>query len=200
MSTRGNPRNLPDHKRCVAKTKASGGKERCPNPRVGGATVCRMHGGGAPQVKAAAQRRMAESKIRQALDEVGIREVDNPLEELRSLTGEVVAWKDALARHVAHLEDQYRYKDRKGGEQLRAEVALYERALDRAAKLLETWARLGIDAMLADMQVRVTGAQVETLTAGLEAYRRAAGVEADAHRAGLEALAGVLRGTRREET
>ena len=159
-----------------------------------GATVCHAHGGRAPQVKAAAARRLAETKVRKALDEVGVREVTNPLEELRALTGEVVAWKDALATHVAHLEDRYRYQDAKGGEQLRAEVALYERALDRAGKLLETWARLGIDAMLADMQVRVTSTQVDALTAGLDAYRKAAGIDGDAHQRGLDALAGVLRG------
>lgn len=185
------PRNLPDATRCTA-SKRNG--ERCGMPRVTGATVCRMHGGSAPQVKRAGARRLAESKVRQALDEVGIREVDNPLAELRALTGEVLAWKDALANHVAALEDRYRHTDDKGGEQLRAEVALYERALDRAGKLLETWARLGIDAMLADMQVRVTAMQVDALAAGLDAYRAAAAVAPDAHARGLEALAGVLRG------
>lgn len=153
-----------------------------------------MHGGSAPQVKRAGARRLAESKVRKALDEVGIREVDNPLAELRSLTGEVLAWKDALANHVAALEDRYRHTDDKGGEQLRAEVALYERAMDRAAKVLETWARLGLDSMLADMEVRVQQAQVDRVVAGLEAYRAAAGIGDEAHRAGLAALAGVLRG------
>lgn len=153
-----------------------------------------MHGGTAPQVKAAARRRLAESKVRQALDEVGIREVENPLEELRALTGEVVAWKDALARHVAALEDRYRFTDDKGGEQLRAEVALYERAMDRAVKVLETWARLGIDAMLADLRVRVTEAQVDGMVRGLEAYRKAAQVPAEAHARGIEAMAVAMRG------
>ena len=155
---------------------------------------CKLHLGNTPNHRKAGARMLAESKARQALDEVGVREVDNPLAELRALTGEVVAWKDALARHVAALEDSYRYRDDKGGEQLRAEVALYERALDRAGKLLETWARLGIDSMLADMHVRVTAMQVDALSAGLEAYRDAAGVDGAAHARGLEALAGALRG------
>lgn len=191
--TKGHPRNLPDQMRCTAKTKASGGTERCTQPRIHGATVCRMHGGAARQVKAAAARRLAETKVRKALDEVGVREVTNPLEELRALTGEVVAWKDALANHVAALEDRYRFTDEKGAEQLRAEVALYERALDRAGKILETWARLGLDAMLADMQVRVTSTQVDALTAGLDAYRSAAGVGDVEHRAGLDAMAEAMR-------
>ena len=159
-----------------------------------GQTRCDMHGGKTPSKLAKAARTLAEDKVRRSLNEVGIREVENPLAELRALTGEVVAWKDALAAHVAALGEHYRFTDDKGAEQLRAEVALYERALDRAGKLLETWARLGIDAMLADMQVRVTEGQVKALTTGLEAYRAAAGVDDAAHEAGLAAMAKAMRG------
>lgn len=152
-----------------------------------------MHGGSARQVKAAGQRRLAESKVRAALDEVGVREIDNPLAELRSLTAEVVAWKDLAARHVAALEDRYASADAKGTEQIRAEVELYERALDRAGKFLEMWARLGIDSMLADMQVKVTELQVAIMRRGLDAYRTAAGVDEQPHQAGLSAMADVIR-------
>jgi len=165
----------------------------CRRYPTAGANVCMKHGAAAPQVKAAARRRLAESKVRKALDEVEIREVDNPLAELRKLTGEVVAWKDVLASHVANLTEQMRYTDDKGAEQLRAEVALYERALDRAGKFLEMWARLGIDAMLAEMTVRVTEGQVAALTRGLDAYRTAAGVGEYEHQAGLAALAKEMR-------
>lgn len=183
--------NTTTRPRCRAVSSRTG--QPCRNPPVTGATVCRMHGGSAPQVKRAGQRRLAESKARRALDDIGIREVANPLAELRALTGEVIAWKDALANHVAALDDRYRHTDDKGAEQLRAEVALYERAMDRAAKLLETWARLGLDSMLADMEVRVRQSQVDALAAGLDAYRAAAGVSDEAHRAGLDALANALR-------
>lgn len=181
----------PGTRRCSAR-RSNG--QPCKNRPLIGATVCRVHGGSAPQVKAAAARRLAESKARRALDDVGVREVDNPLHELRALTGEVVAWKDALANHVAALEDRYRYSDAKGAEQLRAEVALYERAMDRAAKLLETWARLGLDAMLAEADLRVRDAQRDALVRGLEAYRAAAGVDDTAHRVGLDAMAEAMRG------
>ncbi|WWT39935.1 hypothetical protein [Microcystis phage Mae-JY09] len=180
-----------DPVKCTATNRAG---KPCGNAAMTGTTVCGFHGGKAPQVQRAVRRRIAENKVRQALDEVGIREVENPLEELRALTGEVVAWKDALARHVAALEDRYRFTDHKGGEQLRAEVALYERAMDRAVKVLETWARLGIDAMLADLRVRVTEAQVDGMVRGLEAYRKAAQVPAEAHARGIEAMALVMRG------
>ena len=179
------------HRLCIGHSSKTGAP--CKNRPIRGGTVCKAHGGRAKQVKAAAARRLAEDKIRRSLDHVEIREVDNPLAELRRLTSEVVAWKDAMASHVAALDDRYRDTDAKGGEQLRAEVALYERALDRAGKFLEMWARLGIDAMLADMQVRVTETQVGALTRGLDAYRSAAGVGDTEHQAGLSAMAKAMR-------
>lgn len=46
-------------------TKRSGG--RCGNPPIKGATVCRMHGGKAPQVVAATARRRAEADAREQM-------------------------------------------------------------------------------------------------------------------------------------
>jgi hypothetical protein len=42
--------------RCTAKSKQSG--QRCKRPPIIGGTVCRMHGGAAPQVKQAALERL----------------------------------------------------------------------------------------------------------------------------------------------
>jgi hypothetical protein len=50
---------------CHAKSKTTG--EQCKNPRVPGATVCRIHGGAAPQVKAAAARRVLEELVGPAM-------------------------------------------------------------------------------------------------------------------------------------
>lgn len=44
--------------RCTAKARSTG--EQCKNPPIKGATVCRMHGGSAPQVKKKAQERLDE--------------------------------------------------------------------------------------------------------------------------------------------
>lgn len=54
--------------RCSATSKRTG--KPCPMPAISGATVCRMHGGAAPQVKAkAAERLMAlQPKAIQTLD------------------------------------------------------------------------------------------------------------------------------------
>jgi hypothetical protein len=46
----------PGAARCTAKSKRS--QKPCNNPAIMGGTVCRMHGGGAPQVQASARERM----------------------------------------------------------------------------------------------------------------------------------------------
>lgn len=45
---------------CVATAKSSG--KQCSKPAIPGGTVCKYHGGGAPQVRAAAARRIAEAR------------------------------------------------------------------------------------------------------------------------------------------
>jgi hypothetical protein len=77
--------------------------------------------------------------------------VDNPLEELAMLASELILYKDFCAAEVTRLHGEYRYEGR-SGEQLRAEVALYERSLDRTSKLLVEWAKLGIDDRLARIE------------------------------------------------
>lgn len=182
--------------KCGAKTRGDG---RCKNPAGfktshPGTGTCHLHLGATKNHVTAGTRHLAESKIRKALDEHEVPDVENPLLELQRLTAQAVAFKDWAARHVAALEDRIRFTDDKGGEQLRAEVAVYERAMDRAAKLCESWARLGLDAMLAAMQVRVTEQQTAVMVRGLDAYRKAAGVGEDDHQAGLAALAKAMRG------
>ncbi len=53
---------------CSAKAKST--KKRCRNPVVPGATVCRIHGGSAPQVRAAGARRILDALIGPALVEL----------------------------------------------------------------------------------------------------------------------------------
>lgn len=52
---------IADDKRCTATAKSTG--ERCGRPAIKGAKVCRWHGAGSPKVKAAAQRRQAQSTM-----------------------------------------------------------------------------------------------------------------------------------------
>lgn len=74
----------------------------------------------------------------------GLTDVEDPVFELARLAVEAWAMKDALAARVNAL-DELRFEDSKGAEQIRAEVVLYERALDRTGKFLESLARLGYE-------------------------------------------------------
>lgn len=145
----------------------------CSNRPMTSSTRCRMHGGASPQAKTAAERRQVEGEARALLAELGVTPVDDPLAALLRLGGQVLAWQEATAALVNQL-DHIRYQGG-SGEQLRAEVALYERAMDRAANVLSAIARLRIDERLAEVTQRQAEAVIGAIEAGLEA----AGVTGD---------------------
>jgi len=78
--------------------------------------------------------------------------VADPLSELLRVAAEIRDFKDFVAARVAELRaESWRYESGQGAEQLRAEVALYERALDRTAKVLTDITKLGLE----ERQVRL---------------------------------------------
>lgn len=81
----------------------------------------------------------AETAARKFLAKNGYGKVDDPVEALSELAGEATAMKDFFRSQIEEL----RYSAQTG-EQLRAEVGLYERALDRTMRILEVMAKLGI--------------------------------------------------------
>lgn len=164
-------------RRCTAHKKGEGGEkgERCKAWALKGQKVCRVHGGGAPQNRAAGERRVAEARLeeetRRALAILDVPPVDNPLTALSELAGQVIAWKNALAGQVNQLEN-IRFTDDKRSEQLRSEVALYERAMDRCVNVLGTIGRLRIDERLA----AISEQQATTVIGAIEAALTHAGV------------------------
>lgn len=140
---------------------------RCRRSAIEGGTVCRYHGGKAPQVQAAAATRVAESKVLELLKDFDVQPVEDPLTELKLLAGQALAWRDLCAGQVAKLTS-FRY-DALGGEQLRAEVALWERALDRCATILTAIAKLNLDQRLAVISERQADAVVRAVDAALAA-------------------------------
>lgn len=130
-----------------------------------------MHGGSSPQARAAAARRLAaqaaEADARALLAHEGLEGVTDPVAALARLATEADAFRSALARRVNALQS-VRYEDAKGAEQLRAEVGLYERALDRTARFVEALARLGyeqrrvrIEEVVAAFRVATAGLQLD---------------------------------------
>lgn len=110
-----------------------------------GGTVCRSHGGNAPQVRAKAKQRQLEQAARRLLP-AEYREHPDPLGEALRTLSEAVAFKDAVRSLVGDL-GVLRYEGH-SGEQLRAEVAVYERALDRVGSMCERLIRLDIETRL----------------------------------------------------
>lgn len=169
------PRKLPEgfeehrtdgKRRCWARSKKRDGGQ-CGGVALAGQNICRYHGGAAPQNLAKAEQRIAEaevdSAVRKQLAQLNVGPVDDPLTALAQLAGQVVAFKDALADHVNALAE-IRYQAG-AGEQIRAEIVLYERALDRCNSVLSNMGRLNIDERLA----KVSEQQAEKLISAIDA-------------------------------
>ena len=88
--------------KCKATAKGTG--QRCQAWAMAGAEVCRVHGGRAPQVKAAAARRLAAQAAEQAVRTLGLAVDISPtealLEEVRWTAGHV-AWLRGKVQELA---------------------------------------------------------------------------------------------------
>lgn len=129
-----------DPRRCRAH-KSNG--EPCQKFPRHGAEVCDTHGGSTPQVKAAASVRVTEGKLREKVGRLKVEPVTHPMRDLQMLAGKAKAWMEVCEEHIAELE-KLRYST-EGGEQIRGEVVLFERALEACRKVLVDQVRLGID-------------------------------------------------------
>lgn len=120
---------------------------------------CKFHCGSTPTVSRAARRQAAESRAHALVAAEGLEPINDPVAVLTLLAAESVALVGAFRKMVADL-DGLRYQGG-AGEQLWAEVGLYERALDRAEKFANNLAKLGLE----ERAVKVTEAQAGVLAA-----------------------------------
>lgn len=127
-----------------------------------------MHGGSTPTHVVAGARVLADRDARTYFGEhVVIRPIDNPLTVYREFAGEVAGWLEASKAIMARLgQDDMRYYG-KTGEQTRAEVQVFERALDRMNVVLATYARLKIDERLAAITVEQKRMVIRAIEAAL---------------------------------
>lgn len=139
-------------------------------------------------VYAAAQRRLAEAKATKTIQREGIAPLGDPVELLRELAAEAVALKDFFSARLKALQE-LRYEGNTG-EQLRSEVALYERALDRSQKFLHDLARLGLD----ERQIRIGEGQIVLVAAVLQRVlgHPSVGLDQEHRSVALELLASEL--------
>lgn len=195
--------------KCGKKTRSG---EPCKNGRLPGTTVCRMHGGKAPQVKAAAARNLVLADASRAVVGItGWSPVIDPLTALADIAGEVTAVKDhlrGLVNRIIEREQEFeqdavrtaaarltgesvslRVPDDKGAEQMRAEFTAYMAMLNSTVATLATIAKLNIDERLA----RITEAQKTVIIDAMRRGFAAAGVTGPALDTGLSTVSRHLR-------
>jgi hypothetical protein len=116
-----------------------------------------------PPYSRAVERRVNETEAKKLFDKLmrennvaietkNFDEELNPLEALLEMANEQVAWKNLCLAKLAKLqEDEWRWDGDRAGEQIRSEIVMYERAIDRATNTLIKISRLGIEAKLAQI-------------------------------------------------
>jgi hypothetical protein len=153
---------LPVAIRCTAKSKTTG--RQCGRPIVPGATVCRYHGGAAPQVKAAAERRLADAAAVSALDRLGI-EIDTTPEDALLKTIKVAAGMVVFYQwQVQQLDPSKvmsvtRIEDREGFQAGRAVTR--ESAPQFAEERLSHWLKVLADVSAVAIRTRIDERRVK---------------------------------------
>lgn len=134
---------------------------------IGGLATCRKHGGKTVgELRADGTQARLDAQARHLLYRYDAPPVDNPYEYLQALAGRVAAMERDLGERVNDLR-HLRYEADGGGEQLRAEVALLERAMDRLGRLLVDIVKLNIESRLAGVREATARMLEEALTAAL---------------------------------
>lgn len=172
---------------CKATSKQSG--QRCKRPCGPGAMVCHMHGGKTPIAQEKARERVVEQRARKVLADLGHdpAPLGNPLIALEDIARRMIALTEVTGDLVADLK-AIRYAT-DGGEQTRAELAVYVKVLKDTADVLEKINRLDLDGQLNRIRAAQAAWVLEAVSAGLDA----AGAEGEQRAAGRLAAAKVLR-------
>jgi hypothetical protein len=150
---------------CRAHSKQSGAP--CKKLAVPGATVCRNHGAGAPQVRAAAARRVEEQRVRgevaARIEEVAAAAASmHPIETMEMAR----AYSHAMAQVLAEVQSE---ADLAGGldGQVTAAAEMFRRWTELAMKAGKTAADAGID----ERRLSLSEAQWDQLAAIFDAVQ-----------------------------
>lgn len=178
---------------CTAKAKSSG--RQCRQPAVDGATVCRVHGGSAPQVLAAARRRRdTQTALQWATQEVERRGIPDrtPLEHLEAVLAEdaraFAVW-DAACSTLIDEGSTLLGKNRHGEEQIHPYVTERNQAAQRWART----SKYALDAGVSERRVRIEEEKATLMATALRATLAALGLSAELQQKGLAILAQQLR-------
>lgn len=131
---------------CKAKSKGTG--MRCGNRAMRGTVVCYWHGGASPGAQAKAAEvlvlREAERTIASLSSETRpLTSLQEVYQELLDIAGLSKQWREILQQRVSQLT-RLGYEGITG-EQVKADVLLFERAITRSAKITTEIARLNLE-------------------------------------------------------
>jgi hypothetical protein len=136
-----------------------------------GQEVCGRCGGKSPQAKRAAARRVTEAKALEVVARYapnGGQAVDVPA-ALAAIISEIRGFAAFMGERLAAFtadEWHYSHPDR---DKILAEVRVYERAIDRAGRILVEVGRLGVEAAIAGVAERLERGRAERIVAAFEA-------------------------------
>lgn len=185
--------------RCVAVSRRTG--KPCGSWPVRGSTVCRVHGGGAPQVRAAAARRVAIAEAHKVVARLGGVIGVDPLDALVEMVHEA-AWNVAAYRLVIERYDVTVGLDgavavpevRDGtGVQNAAQVHILVQAYDQERDRLVRYAKLCVDAGVDERRVRIAESQGQLLARVVQAAVDATNPTPQERRAAIKAGAEAMR-------
>lgn len=151
----------PDEYRCTANAKKTG--KRCTKWALKGLKVCRVHGGANKVSREAGLRRHAEKQRTKAIEakaakllaHEGLTPVEDPLAELARVANAARELMHSLGARVNALNSVESFDDR-NAPHIRVEAEMYERAIDRTARLLDMLVKHGYT----ERQVKVQEQQV----------------------------------------
>lgn len=134
--------------RCCASSRSSGGVERCRQTAIKGTTVCRHHGGQAPNVQASIQRRQTEEEVAQVINATRrkMRLGEGPVEDrdpalvLNDLLATVRG--DLLALRQAAMTVDLTDAEQDVSHRAMFITGLYGQWLDRAQKMAESLVKI----------------------------------------------------------
>ena len=143
----------------------------------------------------AASTRVVEGRVMERMSELMDEHGDrllkpspapDPLAGLLQLADEMHEWKKIMQEVVAYVMSRERIRSahNRVGEQLRAEVLLYERAIERLAQLWERIIKLGIEARMA----KIEDIQVQAIETALDTALAASGLGMTEREAARKAL------------
>jgi hypothetical protein len=149
---------------------------------------CRKHLGTTPNLKKAAERERVEHEARAALQGItDFEAISDPVLRLQMLAGRAERFMEVLGERVVELRS-IRYAG-DSGEQLRAEVGAYERAMTATGRLLVDLARLGLD----ERQVRLNERLVQLVNVAITGSLTELGLTGEQMAAARPVIARQLR-------